>query len=121
MTPSAASANSARTSPKGVQLFVSVLSVVVNLCPWGGHSTLPDQTLALQRLLNALPHSRVRITHRQQQFCLFGKVLTIAPQVNACLAGVQVRFLFGIPAAFNGLRQCVLEFVAIHPFPPRPT
>ncbi len=81
-----------------------------------GHSTLREQALSLQGLLDADPHFGAGIVHRQQELGLFGDVLEVPHQLAACRARAQVRFLFLVPATLNDVGQDLLKLLAIHGF-----
>src|SRR5690242_14343871 len=86
-----------------------------------GHSTLREQALAMQRLLNVVPDPRIRIVHGQKQLGLFGDVAQVLHQRGARRACLQVRFVLGPASAFNDVRQYFLKLLAIHFSHPLPT
>src|SRR5437763_490911 len=89
--------------------------------PQPGHSTLREQSLSVQRLLNIVPYARIRIVHGQKQFCLLRDIAQVLHQRRTRLALLQVRFILAPATVLNDVRQCFLELLAIHFLHPLPT
>src|SRR5258707_14008796 len=81
-----------------------------------GRSTLLDQALVMERLLNPGPDPRAGVVHRQQELGLRGDVFQVLHQLGAGRTSPQVSFFFSVPAVLDDERQDLVKLLAIHVF-----
>src|SRR5262249_24030575 len=79
-----------------------------------GRSTLPEQALLMERLLNPSPNPGTGVVHGQQQLGLGGNIPQVLHQFGAGRACAQVLLFFRVPAAFDDIGQDLLEFLTVH-------